>query len=96
MSIKPGKHIHFNGSEYEVIGVATHSETLEEMVVYRASSGDDKLLLQPLSTWSDLMDRNEICAKQSASIDEIEYKQKPLEGIHNQSTVHEKMVSPLP
>ena len=34
MTIKPGKYIHFKGKEYEVIGVAAHSETHEEMVVY--------------------------------------------------------------
>ena len=32
MPIKPGKYIHFKGSKYEVIGIATHSESLEEMV----------------------------------------------------------------
>lgn len=34
--IKLGKYKHYKGNYYEVIGIAHHSETLEEMVVYRA------------------------------------------------------------
>lgn len=36
MTIKPGKYRHYKGKDYEVIGVARHSETLEELVVYKA------------------------------------------------------------
>lgn len=33
--IKPGRYRHYKGGEYEVVGTARHSETLEPMVVYR-------------------------------------------------------------
>jgi hypothetical protein len=33
--ITPGKYMHYKGKEYEVIGFALHSETLEKLVVYR-------------------------------------------------------------
>ncbi len=35
--IKPGKYLHYKGKFYEVIGVGHHSETFEEVVIYRAS-----------------------------------------------------------
>ena len=41
--IKPGKYKHFKGNEYDVICVAKHSETLEDMVVYRACYGEHKV-----------------------------------------------------
>ena len=40
MDIRPGRYRHFKGGEYEVLGVASHSETQEPMVVYRALYGE--------------------------------------------------------
>ena len=43
-----GKYKHFKGGEYEVIGVAKHSETLEDFVVYKALYGKKDLWIRPL------------------------------------------------
>jgi hypothetical protein len=42
-----GRYRHYKGNEYEVIGVARHSETLEELVVYRPLYGDRGLWVRP-------------------------------------------------
>lgn len=48
MEIKLGKYKHYKGKEYEVIGVAKHSETLEELVVYRGLYEGGGLWARPL------------------------------------------------
>jgi hypothetical protein len=45
--VRIGKYRHYKGNEYEVIGVAKHSETLEEMIVYRALYGENVLWVRP-------------------------------------------------
>lgn len=57
-SIKPGRYRHFNGKEYEVLGVARHSETEEELVVYRALYGDFGLWVRPVSMWNETVERD--------------------------------------
>jgi len=59
MDIKPGKYRHFKGNEYEVIGIASHSETLEPMVVYRALYTDGGLWVRPASMWNETVERPE-------------------------------------
>ena len=51
--IRPGRYRHFKGGEYEVLGMATHSETLEPMVVYRALYGEHGVWVRPASMWWD-------------------------------------------
>ena len=57
-SIKPGRYRHFKGKEYEVLGVARHSETEEELVVYRALYGDFSLWVLPVSMWNETVERD--------------------------------------
>ena len=47
--IRPGRYRHFKGNEYEVLGVARHSETDESLVVYRPLYGDGGLWVRPLA-----------------------------------------------
>ena len=57
-SIKHGRSRHFKGKEYEVLGVARHSETEEELVVYRALYGDFGLWVRPVSMWNETVERD--------------------------------------
>ena len=57
MDIQPGIYRHFKGNRYEVIGVASHSETMEPMVVYRALYGEGGLWVRPAAMWNELVDK---------------------------------------
>ena len=58
MDIRPGRYLHFKGNEYQVIGLATHSETGETMVVYRALYGEGGLWVRPATMWSEQVCRD--------------------------------------
>ncbi len=49
MLIEIGKYRHYKGNFYEVIGVVKHSETLEELVLYKQLYGEGALWVRPLS-----------------------------------------------
>ncbi len=55
--IKLGKYRHFKGNEYEVIGIAKHSETLEEFVVYKALY-NDSIWVRPIGMWNETIERD--------------------------------------
>jgi len=69
-TIRPGKYRHFKGNEYEVIGIANHSETMETMVVYRALYGDGGLWVRPASMWDETIERDGKTFKRFTFIDE--------------------------
>lgn len=57
--IKLGEYEHYKGKRYQVIGIAKHSETLEEMVVYRALYGQGELWVRPLKMFLEEVEVNE-------------------------------------
>ena len=59
MELRPGKYRHLKGKEYLLIGVASHSETLEPMVVYKALYGDGGLWVRPVAMWEEWVDRDD-------------------------------------
>jgi hypothetical protein len=61
--IRPGRYRHFKGNEYEVLYIATHSETLEPMVVYRALYGERGIWVRPASMWNEEVTRGGVTTK---------------------------------
>ena len=58
MELKPGRYRNFKGGEYNVQGVATHSETGESMVVYSPLYGEGGLWVRPLSMFLETVERD--------------------------------------
>jgi hypothetical protein len=54
--IRPGRYRHYKGNEYTVICVARHSETLEELVVYRQEYGDHGLWVRPAAMFLETVE----------------------------------------
>ena len=57
-TIPLGRYRHFKGNEYEVIGIARHSETEEPMVVYKALYGEGGLWTRPAAMWNESVERD--------------------------------------
>ena len=64
-----GKYRHFKGGLYEVVGIALHSETQEEMVVYRPLYGEGRLWVRPLNLFMDTVLLNGVTAPRFERID---------------------------
>ncbi|MEX1034178.1 MAG: DUF1653 domain-containing protein [Cellvibrionaceae bacterium] len=51
--LKPGRYRHYKGKDYDVLGVATHSETQAQLVVYRCLYGDYDFWVRPLAMFTE-------------------------------------------
>lgn len=51
-----GKYKHYKGGEYEVVGIAKHTETLEELVIYRSLDGTNNIWARPKSIFMDYVE----------------------------------------
>lgn len=69
--LRPGRYRHFKGGEYEVLGVARHSEGLEDMVVYRPLSNDTGLWVRPLSMFLETVEHGGQRQPRFAPLEEI-------------------------
>ena len=58
MELKLGKYRHFKGNEYLLVGIAKHSETLEDMVVYQAMYGERGIWVRPLAMFEEEIERD--------------------------------------
>ena len=72
MELKKGKYRHFKGMEYELIGVASHSETLEPMVVYRALYGEQGVWVRPAAMWNEIVTRDGKTFRRFTYVGEVE------------------------
>ncbi len=52
-TVKIGLYEHYKGNSYRMLGIARHSETLEELVVYQALYGDEEIWIRPLSMFCE-------------------------------------------
>lgn len=69
LPVEIGKYRHFKGNEYAVIGIARDSETLEDMVVYRALYGSNKLWVRKRRNFEEIIERD---GKQIRRFEKIE------------------------
>ena len=72
MEIRLGRYRHFKGNEYQVLGIASHSETLEPMVVYRALYGEGGLWVRPASMWNETVEREDYSGPRFIFVEEAE------------------------
>lgn len=70
MEVKKGKYRHFKGNEYELLYIAKDSETLEDMVVYKALYGDGGIWVRPLEMWNETVVRDGVEYKRFTYIGE--------------------------
>jgi hypothetical protein len=70
IEIEPGQYRHFKGNDYQVIGIARDSETLQPMVVYRALYGDQGLWVRSLEMFAETVVLDGQCVPRFQRLDD--------------------------
>ena len=70
MELTPGLYRHFKGNYYSLLEIATHSETGEKMVVYRALYGERGLWVRPAAMWTETVERDGYCGPRFQKVPE--------------------------
>jgi len=86
-SLPCGRYRHYKGNDYTVLGVARHSETLEDMVVYRPEYGERGLWVRPRQMFSETVEVDGLEVPRFRHIG-------PLESDHSQKTTN--LIADLP
>ena len=68
MSTIPGLYRHYKGGLYRLVGIARHSESLEDMVVYQALYGEHGLWVRPLGMWEEQVTVNGVAQPRFARL----------------------------
>ena len=68
--IEKGKYRHFKGGEYEVLCIAHHSESGEDMVVYRALYGEGEVWVRPAAMWNEEVARDGVTYRRFTKIED--------------------------
>lgn len=68
MEFEKGIYKHYKGNMYELLYVATHSETLEKMVVYKALYGDGEVWVRPAHMWNETVEVNGVSVKRFVKV----------------------------
>jgi len=69
-AIPLGIYRHYKGNQYEVVGFAKHSETLEDMVIYKALYGEGGIWVRPQSMWGELVETNDEAVRRFEYVDD--------------------------
>jgi Uncharacterized protein conserved in bacteria len=69
--VRLGRYRHFKGNDYELIMIATYSETLEKVAVYKALYGEEGIWVRPLDMFTEEIVHNGIKVKRYTYIEEI-------------------------
>jgi len=57
-AVVQGKYRHYKGNEYEVLGIGTHTETDEKLVIYKALYGEGAIWVRPLAMFQETVEVN--------------------------------------